>query len=101
MPQPVCIPTPDASDLWTWLVAAAYTQLRLARGYVADQHLPWERPQEVMKFTLERVQRGFVARLVELGTPAAPPNPCGRSSGRPKGRLSGRAPRFPAIKKSA
>jgi len=92
---------PAQADRWTWLVAAAYTQLRLARDGVADLHLPWERPQEAQRFTPERVQRGFVARLVELGTPAAPPNPCGRSPGRPKGRLSGRAPRFPAVKKSA
>jgi len=92
---------PEQADRWTWLVAAAYTQLRLARGCVTDRHLPWERPQETGRFTPERVQQGFVAQLVEIGTPAAPPNPCGRSPGRPQGRLSGRAPRFPALKKSA
>src|SRR5665811_2257288 len=26
--------TPDQADRWTWLVVAAYTQLRLARGLV-------------------------------------------------------------------
>src|ERR687893_650047 len=34
---------PDQADRWTWLVVAAVTQLRLARAYVADQRLPWER----------------------------------------------------------
>jgi len=92
---------PAQADLWTWLVAAAYTQLRLARACVVDQHLPWERPQEVTRFTPERVQRGFVALTVERGTPAAPPKPCGRSPGRPTGRLSGRARRYPAVKKGA
>jgi hypothetical protein len=39
--------------------------------------------------------------LVEVGTPAKPPKPCGRSPGRPKGCLSGRAKRYPAVKKTA
>jgi hypothetical protein len=33
------------------------------------------------------------------GCPAKPPKPCGRSPSRPKGRLSGRAKRYPAIKR--
>jgi hypothetical protein len=36
---------PAQADRWTWLVLAAYAQLRLARGIVADQRLPWERPR--------------------------------------------------------
>src|SRR5664280_2423294 len=32
--------TPDQADRWTWLVVAAYTQLRLARGLVDDQPGP-------------------------------------------------------------
>jgi hypothetical protein len=39
--------------------------------------------------------------LPELSTPAKPPKPCGRSPGRPKGSLSGRAERYPAIRKAA
>ena len=35
---------PEQADRWTWLVAAAYTQLRLVRAAVADRRLPWERP---------------------------------------------------------
>lgn len=35
---------PEQADRWTWIVLAAYTQLRLARGLVADQKLPWEKP---------------------------------------------------------
>ena len=34
---------PEQADLWSWLVVAAYTQLRLARARVADLRLPWER----------------------------------------------------------
>jgi hypothetical protein len=51
--------------------------------------------------TPARVPRALSALLGQLGTPAKPPKPCGRSPGRPKGRLSGRAKRYPAIKKSA
>ena len=36
--------TPDQADRRTWLIAAAYTQLRLARPLVADQRLPWKNP---------------------------------------------------------
>ncbi len=33
---------PEQADRWSWLILAAYTQLRLARGIVADRRLPWE-----------------------------------------------------------
>ncbi len=92
---------PEQADRWTWLVVAAYTQLRLARARVADLRLPWERRYDAGRLTPVRVHRVVSSLLVELGTPAKPPKPCGRSPGRPKGRLSGRAKRHPALKKSA
>jgi DDE superfamily endonuclease len=92
---------PEQADRWTWLVVAAYTQLRLARTYVADLRLPWERRYDAGRLTPIRVHRGVSALLAHLGTPAKPPKPCGRSPGRPKGRLSGRAKRYPALKSSA
>lgn len=92
---------PEQADRWTWLVVAAFTQLRLARACVADQRLPWERRYAPGQLTPCRVRRGVLALLLALGTPAKPPKPCGRSPGRPKGRLSGRAKRYPAIKKAA
>ncbi len=95
------IRTPAQADRWTWLLVAAYTQLRLARALVADLRLPWQRPQPPPWLTPARVQRGFSALLLALGTPADAPKPCGRSPGRPQGRLSGRAPRYPVVKKAA
>jgi hypothetical protein len=92
---------PEQADLWTWLILASYTQLSLARGVVADQRLPWEKPLPPAKLTPTRVLRSFVTLLPALGTPAAAPKPCGRSPGRPKGSLSGPAKRYPAIKKAA
>ncbi len=95
------IRTPAQADRWTWLLLAAYTQLRLARSAVADQRLPWQRPQTPTRLTPGRVQRGFSTLLLALGTPADAPKPCGRSPGRPQGKRSGRAPRYPAVKKAA
>lgn len=92
---------PEQADRWTWLVLAAYTQLRLARPYVADRRLPWEKVYDPGRLTPLRVHRVVSSLLGELGTPAKPPKPCGRSPGRPKGRLSGRAKLYPAVKKAA
>src|SRR3954468_324772 len=92
---------PEQADRWTWLVVAVYTQLRLARPWVADRRLPWERPLDLGKLTPSRVRRTLSALLPMVGTPASPPKPCGRSPGRPQGRRSGRAARYPALKKAA
>src|SRR5215203_450942 len=78
-----------------------HTQLRLARARVADLRLPWERRYDAGRLTPVRVHRVVSSLLAELGTPAKAPKPCDRSPGRPKGRLSGRAKRYPAIKTAA
>ncbi len=92
---------PEQADRWTWLVVAAFNQLRLARAHVADLRLPWERHYDTARLTPVRVHRVVSALLAELGTPAKPPKPCGRSPGRPKERFSGQAKRYPAVKKAA
>jgi DDE superfamily endonuclease len=92
---------PEQADRWTRLVLAAYTQLRLARACVADLRLPWERRYEPGRLTPTRVHRTVSSLLVQMGTPAKAPKPCGRSPGRPQGRLSGRARRYPAVKRTA
>jgi hypothetical protein len=90
---------PEQADRWTWLVLAAYAQLRLAREVACDQRLPWERPRPQPRLSPYRVRRGFPRLLCTLGSPATTPKPSGRSPGRPKGRASGPAARYPAIKK--
>jgi len=94
---------PEQADRWTWLVVLADTQLRLARRAIADVHLPWERPQRPARraLTPARVRQAFPHLLVTLDTPATAPKPCGRSPGRPRGRRSGPAPRYPAHQKAA
>jgi hypothetical protein len=90
---------PAQADRWTWLVLAAYTQLRLVRQAVDDQQLPWERPRPQPRLSPYRVRRGFPRLLCALGSPAAAPKPSGCSPGRPRGRASGPAVRHPALKK--
>jgi hypothetical protein len=90
---------PEQADRWTWLVLASYAQLRLAREGACDQRLPWERPRPQPRLSPYRVRRGFPRLLCALGSPATTPKPAGCSPGRPKGRASGPATRYPAIKK--
>jgi hypothetical protein len=70
---------------------------------IGDRRLPWERPPRPHRraLTPARVRQAFPQLLVILDTPADPPKPCGRSPGRPVGRRSGPARRYPAIKKAA
>jgi hypothetical protein len=92
---------PEQADRWSWLVLAAYTQLRLARGLVDDLRLPWERPCDPNKLTPARVRRGFRRLRATLGTPAHPPKSSTPGPGRPKGTLKPPRKRYPAIKKAA
>lgn len=74
----------DAADRWTWLVIAAYAQLRLARPLATDLHRPWQKPTEPNKLTPARVRRGqepvHERRLTRRCTKTLPSQP-----GRPPG----------------
>jgi len=93
--------TPQQADRWTWLVIAAYTQLRLARGLVDDMRLPWERPRDPAQLTPHRVRRGFRLLAASIGTPANPPKSDTPGPGRPKGTRRPPRTRYPAVKKAA
>jgi hypothetical protein len=71
-------------DRWTVLVDIAYWMVFLARHLVADQPLPWQKPQQSL--TPGRVLHGLPALLARLGSPAQPPQPRGKSPGWPPGR---------------
>ena len=85
---------------WTWLIAAAYTQLRLDRGHVADLRLPWDKRRDPTNLTPARVRRGFRRLCKLLGTPANPPKSDKAGPGRPKGTRRPPRTRYPAIKKA-
>ena len=93
--------TPEQADRWTWLVVAAYTQLRLARSLVADDRLPWERPYDPAQLTPTRVRRGFRRLRAAIGTPARPRKYHTAGPGRPKGTRRPPRTRYPALKKAA
>ena len=76
---------PHAADRWTWLILAAYTQLRLARDAVTDLRRPWERPPPAGRLTPARVRRGFRNLRGKAGNPAAAPKPSRPGPGRPPG----------------
>ena len=93
--------TPEQADRWTWLVVGALTQLRLARGLVADLRLPWERPRDPAQLTPARVRRGFRRLRATIGTPASPPKSHTAGPGRPKGTRKPPRTRYPAVKRAA
>jgi hypothetical protein len=87
--------TPEQADRWTWLILAAYTQLRLARGMTADLRRPWEAPLDPDRLTPARVRRGFPRIRRTAGIPASAPKPTRSGPGRPKGSRNRRpAPRY-------
>ncbi|MFD8534487.1 NF041680 family putative transposase [Streptosporangium canum] len=89
------IRSPEAADRWTWLIIAAYTQLRLARHLVEDLRRPWERPALPGRLTPARVRRGFRNIRPATSCPARAPKPGKPGPGRPPGsRNQRRAPRY-------
>jgi hypothetical protein len=78
--------TPQAADRWTWLIIAAYTQLRLARTLAVDLRRPWEQPAPPERLTPTRVRRGFRHLRTKLACPARAPKPTRPGPGRPPGR---------------
>ena len=91
---------PAAADRWTWLVALAFWQLWLARPLVAAQHLPWEAPQPPERLSPGRVRRAFAGLFVQVGTPARPPTPRGKSPGRRRGQRPRPHPRCAVVRRT-
>ncbi len=84
------IRTPEAADRWTWLILAAYTQLRLARPLAADRRRPWEKPSSPDRLTPARVRRDFRHIRPQAGCPARAPKSTRPGPGRPPGRKNTR-----------
>ncbi len=90
--------TPAQFERWSQIVAIVHNLLVLARPQVQATLRPWEtrhRPASP-----QQVRRAMAKIVVQLGTPARPPKPRGKSPGRPKGALSKPAPRHPVVYKT-
>jgi len=90
--------TPEQAEHWSDLTPLITWELWQARDIVADNPLPWQKPQA--KLTPGRVCQGMGAVLAVIGTPACEPKPRGKSPGWPKGRPRKRRERYPVVKKS-
>jgi hypothetical protein len=87
--------TPEQFERWSHLVAIAHNHLLLARELVSVQVRPWESKHRPL--TLQQVRAGMNPLLEQLGTPARPPKPRGKSKGRLLGAKVRKATRFPVI----
>jgi hypothetical protein len=91
---------PAAADRWTWLIIAAYTQLRLARDLTIDLRRPWERPADRPgRLTPARVRRGFRHLRPKTAQPAGVPKPTRPGPGRPPGSKNRQIAAHPPIGK--
>jgi hypothetical protein len=86
---------PTTAEVWTWLLLAAYTQLRLTRTISQDLRMAWEKPHTPDRITPRRVRRDIrrVHRLT--GTPANPPKNTRPGPGRPRGSIKPPRERHP------
>jgi hypothetical protein len=89
--------TPEQVERWSWIVACACNQLLLAKHLGQALLRPWESKERAV--TPRQVRRVMPSILLQVGTPAQPPKPRGKSPGWPKGRVRTPAPRFAVIKK--
>ena len=87
--------TPEQFERWSQIVAIAHNHLLLARDLVEVQLRPWESKHRRM--TLQQVRSGINKLLHQLGTPARPPKPRGKSKGRSVGAIVRKATRFPVV----
>jgi hypothetical protein len=94
---------PTTTSRWMWLVALAYWQLLLMEAQVADHRPAWY-PQATVKdawsLSPGLVRRGAHSFLLSLGTPAAPPRPAGKGTGRVKGYRPPPRKRYPVVRKT-
>jgi hypothetical protein len=90
--------TPEQFARWTDLVAAAHNQLVLARPLAEIARRPWDARRRAA--SPQQVRRAVGRILAQVGTPARPPRPRGKSPGRPPGAVVRRATRHPVLRKA-
>lgn len=66
---------PAIADRWTWLLLAAYTQLRLVRELTVDIRRLREKPAAPQRLTPARIRRGFRHLRQKTACPTRAPTP--------------------------
>lgn len=89
--------TPEQFERWSVLVALAMNQLVLARPLGQAAYRPWEPNRRPV--TPRQQRRMMPAILSQIGTPAQPCQPRGKSPGRPLGFHPQPAPRHEVVLK--
>jgi len=90
--------TPEQFERWSQVVAIVHNLLVLARPHVQADLRPWE--TALREPSPQQVRRAMAKFVAQLGTPAQPPKPRGKSPGRQKGAVVRPVPRAPVIYKS-
>ena len=89
--------TPEQFERWSHVVAITHNHLVLASPLVEAELRPWESKQRPA--SLQQVRRGLHKLLAQLGTPARPPKPRGKSKGRSAGVKLPKRTRFSVVRK--
>lgn len=93
----------DHEQSWVQLVMLASLQLWAAHGLAKSLPRPWEsylNNNSSACVSPSKVQQDWNRIISQLGSPARPPKPRGKSSGRRLGQTQTPRPRLPVIKKS-
>jgi hypothetical protein len=88
----------EVGDHWGELISIACWMLFLARSIVADNPLPWQKPQQGL--TPQRVQQSLQPIFELIGSPARPPKRRGNAPGWPQGRHRTPKQRYKVVKKT-
>jgi hypothetical protein len=97
-------PVTTREERWWHLVHIAYAMLWMARHLANHLPRPWEQylpNARRREMTPTLVRRDAQRLFSQLGTPAQPPQPRGKSPGRKPGTKMTPRPRYPVIVKSA
>lgn len=89
--------TPHQCERWSNLMPLMTWELWLAKDIVKEHRLPWQKSQK--NLTPGRVAQSMLELLVEIGTPARPPKPRGKSTGWKPGKKRRKRTRYPVVKK--